>query len=81
MPTTHSPVIEMDDNPSNAAACLVSCLEARGGIFTIDADGHLRANLDPIQAFGSVAPEMAIRAVLGLAEPIKAGIRARHTLH
>ena len=69
---------------SEDAAMFKSYLEARGAIFTINKDGHLRVDLDAVQfpAFtGCRGPEHLSRMLLALAEELKAILRAERTRH
>jgi hypothetical protein len=68
--------------PAEAAALLLAVLEARGATFHINVNGDLRADLDPVPRDRLPGePEVLIRAILGLAEPIKAILRSRRTVH
>jgi hypothetical protein len=68
--------------PSEAAALLLAVLESRGATFHINADGYLRADLDPVPRDRLPGtPDTIIRAILGLAEPIKQILRDRAVVH
>jgi hypothetical protein len=67
--------------PDDAAACLLTHLEAKGAIFTINEAGHLHADLDAIPHLGNIDPATMIGAVLSLAPQIKRILRARGTVH
>jgi hypothetical protein len=68
--------------PRQAAILLMAHLEARGAVFTINADNQLWCDLNGLgPELGLERAEMISAAVLGLATEIKTILAARSTLH
>ena len=71
--------------PHDAAALLVSALEARGAVFEADADGYLHTDLNgcgprPTTLLG-LEPDALAAVILALADEITVMIRARAVQH
>lgn len=64
-----------------AAACLVQILEADGAVFTLQADGYFRCDMDRAAGYDAAKVQEMAEAVHLLRHEIRAELQRRRVIH